>query len=39
LREAFRRRLIKEMAEKALEKAKAELPSWFADVPQAQDKH
>jgi hypothetical protein len=33
MREAFRRRLIEEMAEKALQKAKAAVSSWFADVP------
>jgi hypothetical protein len=33
MREAFRRRLIEEMADKALQKAKAAVSSWFADVP------
>jgi hypothetical protein len=39
LREDMRRRMIEEMAEKALEKAKAEVSSWFVDVPQIQDRH
>jgi hypothetical protein len=33
MREAFRRRLIEEMADKALQKAKAAVSSWFADAP------
>ena len=32
MREDFRRRLIEEMAEKALQKVKSAVSTWFADV-------
>jgi len=39
MREQMRRRLIKEMAEKALHKVKSEMSTWFIGAPQVEDKH
>src|SRR5262245_31033944 len=39
MREQMRRRLIEEMAQKVGQKVKAEVSSWFADVPNATDKN
>jgi len=39
LREQMRRRIIEGMADKALQKVKSDVSSWFVDVPNTQDKH
>jgi hypothetical protein len=39
MREQMRRRIIEGIADKALQKVKSDVSTWFADLPNAQDKH